>query len=223
MEFLIDDPNIEAQFRKIFSKLRPIMNGETYQKMRNYGVNYSKAMGVSVVHLRELAKEYEPNHLLAHKLWVKGFRETRIMATLLEEPSMVTQEQLERWVGDIEFPELVEQLSMNLLVHLTWVEELIMQWIVSDMEWKRCAAVQTAGRLSILQKGCCDAFLLRLVHELPLGDCSGFYKKSLQRNLGKMGRFSPVLKKEILFLLQNRDKLEGWNQVAEDVRYELDL
>ena len=71
MEFFIDDENIEKQFQKLFKKILQLRNGEVHSEMKKYGLNYKKALGVSVFNLKELAKGYEKNHFTCSKIMGK--------------------------------------------------------------------------------------------------------------------------------------------------------
>ena len=79
MNILMDDPATEKIFQEILGKIRLRMNGETVALMKSLGLNYKVNWGASVISLRELAKQYEKNHLLALKLWNKQWRETMIL------------------------------------------------------------------------------------------------------------------------------------------------
>ena len=110
MEFFIDDENIEKQFQELFKEILNLRNGEVHSEMKKYGLNYKNALGASVVNLKELANRYEKNHLLAQKLWGKGFRESRIVASLLEMPEEASEQQLKRWIEEADSNELLEQI-----------------------------------------------------------------------------------------------------------------
>lgn len=114
MDYLLDDPKTELVFQEILRKLKPLQNGEAVTSMTKRGLEYKVNFGVSVISLQQLALDYEKNHLLAFKLWNKQWRETMILATLLEEPEKVTGNQMDFWVRNIQTVEIAEQAVMNL-------------------------------------------------------------------------------------------------------------
>jgi hypothetical protein len=114
MDYLLDNPGAERIFQEILSKLKPLQNGEVVNSMEKRGVFYKVNLGVSIPLLRQLANEYQKNHLLALKLWNKQWRETMILATLLEEPNEVTEDQMDFWVKNFQSVEIAEQAAMNL-------------------------------------------------------------------------------------------------------------
>ena len=115
MDYLIDDPETEKIFQEIMRKLKPLQNGDVAASMTKRGLRYKVNLGVSVISLQQLASNYKKNHLLALKLWNKEWRETMILATLLEEPDRMTGNQMDFWVRNFQTSEIMEQAVINLL------------------------------------------------------------------------------------------------------------
>src|SRR5512133_3007041 len=114
MDYLLDDPEVDRMFQEIVSKIRPLQNGEVVNSMQKRGIDYKVNFGVSIPLLQQLASGYGKNHLLALKLWNKQWRETMILATLLDEPGKVTENQMDFWVKNFQSVEIAEQAAMNL-------------------------------------------------------------------------------------------------------------
>ncbi len=156
MDILIDNPEVEGQFREILSRIRMLKNGETVAQMKALGVNYKINWGASVVSLRELSKGYQRNHLLALKLWNKKWRETMILATLLDEPEKLTEEQMDYWVKSFETTELVEQAVANLFVYSKFAFAKSLEWCRGKKHLVRYAGIQLMGRLAMVDKNAID-------------------------------------------------------------------
>ncbi|WP_372640138.1 DNA alkylation repair protein [Ancylomarina sp.] len=221
MEFFIDDENIEKQFQELFKEVLQFRNGEVHSEMKKYGLNYQKALGASVVNLKELAKRYEPNHLLAHKLWAKGFRESRIMASLLEKPQEVSEQQLKRWIDEADSNELLEQLCMNLLIALPNLDTHILTWIKSDEEKNQLCATMTIGRLALIDKKRGSAIFENYMNCLPAHPQHSYFIRQLPRAIGKIARRNELLKK---LAFSNVRKLkvadDKWLEVYEELQAE---
>ncbi len=114
MDYLLDNPDTERIFQEILSKIKPFQNGEVVNSMVKRGVVYKVNFGVSIPLLQQIASDYPKNHLLALKLWNKQWRETMILATLLEDPLEVTEDQMDFWVKNFQSIEIAEQAAMNL-------------------------------------------------------------------------------------------------------------
>ncbi len=152
MDFLLDDPVTEKTFQEILGKVRLRKNGETVAQMKKMGLKYQMNWGVSLIHLRELSKNYERNHLLALKLWNKGWRETMILATLLEEPDKMSEQQMDFWTKSTETAEMIEQAVANLFVHSKYAFVKAMEYCCGKKHLVRLAGLLLVGRLALIDK-----------------------------------------------------------------------
>ena len=221
MEFFIDDENIEKQFQELFKEILNLRNGEVHSEMKKYGLNYNNALGASVVNLKELAKRYEKNHLLAQKLWGKGFRESRIVASLLEEPTETSEQQLERWIEEADSNELLEQLCMNLLIALPNLDSQLISWVKSEDEKAQLCATMTIGRLALVDKERGDAIFETYLNSLPEHPKHSYLIKQLPRALGKIARRNDSLKNLTFSNVGELKKADDkWLEVFEELQAE---
>jgi len=224
MEFFIDDKDVEEKFQDIFKKIRILQNGEVHHEMGKFGLKYPKSVGAGIVNLREIAMKYKPNHLLAHKLWTEGFRESRILASLLEESDLVSYDQINRWLNDMDSNELLEQVSMNLFVNLPGVEILGKEWVQSKDRRKELCAIMVSGRLAMREEVEYDSYLEQFVDLFPRSIEDKYYRNQLTRCLGKIVRRNKALADKIrLLVLELKSKDENWQDVWENLRYEMEL
>ena len=184
MDILLDDPVVDGQFRELLAKIRRLKNGETVAQMKAYGVVYKINWGASVISLRELAKSYERNHLLALKLWNKQWRETMILATLLDEPEKVTEEQLDFWTKSFTTSEIAEQAVANLFVHTKFAYVKALEWCRGKKHLVRYTGLHLMGRLAMVDKKAIDEMfepffvvIFPLVKDPALGQI--FYRSML--------------------------------------------
>ena len=152
MDLLLDDPETEKIFRELLVKIRLLKNGETVAQMKAMGLTYKINWGASVISLRTLAANYGKNHLLALKLWNKGWRETMILATLLEDPAQMNEEQMDYWTKSTETSEMIEQLVANLHVHSKYAFVKAMEYCCGKKHLVRYAGLQLVGRLAMVDK-----------------------------------------------------------------------
>lgn len=184
MDILLDDPVIDKQFQEILAKIRRLKNGETVAQMKALGLNYKLNWGASVISLRELAKRYDKNHLLALKLWNKQWRESMIMATLLDEPEKVTEEQLDFWTKSFPTSEIAEQAVFNLFVNTKFAYVKALEWCRGKKHLVRYTGLHLMGRLAIVDKKSIDEIfdpffevLFPLIKDPELGQV--FYRSML--------------------------------------------
>ena len=156
MDFILDDPKQELEFRQILTKIRLAKNGETVEQMKMLGLNYKINWGASILSLREIAAQYKPNHLLALKLWNKQWRETMILAAMLDVPAEVTEEQMDYWTKSLETAEIAEVLNTYLWSKTKFAFVKSLEWCRGKKHLVRFAGLNLMGRLAIAQKSAID-------------------------------------------------------------------
>jgi hypothetical protein len=97
-----------------------------------------------------------PNHLLALKLWNKKWREAMILASLLDVPDEVTEEQMDYWTKSLENTELAEMLSANLWVKTKFAYAKSLEWIVGKKYLVHYTGLHLMGRLAMTDKKAID-------------------------------------------------------------------
>jgi hypothetical protein len=149
MDIWLDDKEAELHFRQILMHVQQFRNGEIADIQKKHGILYKTNLGVSLVDLREIAKKLEPSHLLALKLWNRQWRETMILATLLDEPDKVTEQQMDYWTRSFENMEIAEQASGNLWYRTPYAYAKALEWCRGKKHWIRYTAVHLAGKLAL--------------------------------------------------------------------------
>ena len=184
MDILLDNPETDQLFQELLVRIRHLKNGETAAQMKALGVEYRINWGASVISLRELAAKYAKNHLLALKLWNKQWRETMILATLLEDPAELTEEQMDYWTKSFETPELAEQAVANLYVCSKFAFIKALEYCCGKKHLVRYTGLHLMGRLALVDKKAIDEMfdpffdvILPLSKDPALGDL--FYRSML--------------------------------------------
>jgi len=152
MEYLLDDPVSEREYQEILRKVKPLQNREVSDSMNLRGVVYKLNLGASIVSLRLLAEHYTPNHLIALKLWNKQWRETMILATLLEKPEEVTEHQMDFWVKQIQHVEIAEQVAMNLFSRTPFAFEKAIEFCLARKTLAKITGLLMMGRLALTDR-----------------------------------------------------------------------
>jgi len=156
MEILLDDPSIEKLFQELLKKIRLLKNGETVAQMKKLGLNYRINWGASIISLRQLAKQYGKNHLLALKLWNKQWRETLILATLFDTPDELTEEQMDYWTKSFGTQEIAEQAVNNLFVNSKYAYIKALEYCRGKKHLTKCTGLLLIGRLAMTDKKAID-------------------------------------------------------------------
>lgn len=181
-----DDPNghqitPKALAGELVAELRLRANPENVAGMARFGISPVGTLGVTVVDVRALAGEAKRRlgrdkpalHELAANLWATGVHEARIMATVVEVPALVTREQAESWLLDVDSWDTCDQLCGNVLWKTAWAWDAPALWCARPETYvKRAGLVMAAqlggkdkeapdekvvGVLGVVEPGCFDA------------------------------------------------------------------
>src|SRR3989304_6625618 len=96
--------------------------------MARFGINARNTFCVSIPNLRAVAKKIGRNHVLAQQLWSSGIHEARILASMIDAPDMVTEEQMDSWVQDFDFWDVCDQCCSNLFDKAKFGHQKAMEW-----------------------------------------------------------------------------------------------
>lgn len=136
--------NTANEIRRIF---RSRMNGVVSQNMRSYGSEYRINWGVSLLHLKEMAAEYEPDSEVARILWHDDVRESRIMALLLMPADGFDPETAREWIADLRNQEMAEMAATLLFSKLTYAPSLALDAMHDANALTRIFAFNLMARL----------------------------------------------------------------------------
>ena len=156
MDFILDNNDSEKNYQLLLSKIKVLRNGDIADAMKRTGSEYKMNWGVTLVILRQMAKEFEPDHILALKLWNKNWRESLILATLLDEPQKVTEEQMDFWTKSFENSEIAEIASTHLWVRSKFAFVKALEWCRGKKHLVHYTGIHLVGRLAITDKQAID-------------------------------------------------------------------
>lgn len=101
-----------------------------------------ESFGIGLTNLRKLSKQIGKSHELALELWDSNNYDAKVVAVLIDDAKLITQEQIESQVEDIDFGYLVHVFSAcgAPVAKTPFIAELASQWIEStDSIRRRCA------------------------------------------------------------------------------------
>lgn len=182
--------NHDSNFNDIIKKLKDVSNPDAVEGMARFGITPENTFGVSIPNLRNIAKETKKNHALAQQLWKSGFRETMILASMVDEPEMVTDEQMEKWVLDFDYWEICDQCCMNLFEKTGFAYEKAIEWSLRDEQFVKRAGFVLMARLAVSDKKADDSrfeqFFPMMLREAD--DERNFVKKAVNWALRQIGK-----------------------------------
>jgi 3-methyladenine DNA glycosylase AlkD len=178
------------QYRVILKHLKSLHNPEAVAGMARFGINPKNTYGISIPHLRKMAKEIGINHPLAQQLWSSGVHEARILASLIDDPRKVTEDQMEKWVKDFDSWDVCDQCCYKLFDKTKFAYKKALEWSKRDEEFVKRAGFTLIATLSVHDKGRNNKEFLKF---LPIikresTDSRNYVKKSVNWALRQIGK-----------------------------------
>jgi len=127
------------QYGDIIEKLKSLSDPKAVKGMARFGINPEKTFGISIPNLRKMAKETGMDHALAQQLWASGIHEARILASMIDSPEIVTEEQMEGWVKDFDSWDVCDQCCMNLFDKTNFAYGKAVEWSTRKEEFVKRA------------------------------------------------------------------------------------
>jgi 3-methyladenine DNA glycosylase AlkD len=185
------------QYNEIIQRLKSLSDPEAVKGMSRFGINPENTYGVSIPNLRRIAKEAGKDHALARELWASGIHEAKILASMVDEPKAVTEEQLEAWVKDFDSWDVCDQVCMNLFDRVPLAWQKIDDWSQREEEFVKRAAYTLIACLAWHDKEAGDDKFVALLPVIVKGatDERNFVKKAVNWALRHIGKRNSSLNK----------------------------
>ena len=177
--------------------LRAAATDHDLANLARFGIDAPNALGVSMANLQTIAKRLGRDHDLAAALWETGQYEARMLASLIDDPTLVTPGQMDAWRAGFDNWGIVDTVCFKLFDQSPHAFAKVGEWAALNDEFGRRAAFALLACLALHRKGGDDQpFLDGLVLiERAAGDDRNFVKKGVNWALRAIGgRESPALK-----------------------------
>jgi 3-methyladenine DNA glycosylase AlkD len=185
-----------AKKNDILKRLRAAGTAENVAGMARYGIRPAKAYGVATPVMRSIARELGRNPELASALWSANVLEARILATMIADPLQITEQEVERWVGEFDCWSVCDSACIGLLWKTPFAWRKVREWSRRKPEYERRAAFALLAGLAVHDKKATDKQFhaaLRLVVNAA-GDDRNFVKKAVNWALRQIGKRNPELR-----------------------------
>lgn len=216
---------MDLEYDDIIEKLKSFSNPKAVGNMVRYGIRPESAYGVSISNLRKIAKEIGKNHGLAQQLWASNIRETRILASMIDDSRMVTEEQMEEWVRDFDYWEVCDQCCANLFQKTKFAYQKAVEWSSNEEEFVKRAGFVLMALLAISDKKADDEQFERLfpIIKREAFDNRNFVKKAVNWALRQIGKRNLNLNKKAIETAKEIQKMDSKSTkwVASDAIREL--
>jgi len=175
---------------EIIQELKALSSPLYLEGMKRFGIDSSKAIGVSIPRIRKLAKSVKKDHSLALKLWDTNLHEARIMASLIDDPKQVTPQQMDAWVKDFHSWDLCDQVCGNLFHRTPFAMEKVLLYSTSEEEFVKRAGFVLMAEFAVHDKKAGNEVFINLlpVIEREAWDNRNFVKKAVNWALRQIGK-----------------------------------
>ncbi len=211
---------------QIVKQLQQMANPKNVEGMARYGINPKNNLGISIYQLRPLAKQIGKNHDLAVQLWDSGIHDARLLACFIEDPKLVSSEQMDSWAKDFDSWDVCDQACTSLFDQTSFAWKKVVEWANRNEEFVKRGAFSLLAGLAVHDKQANDeqfehVFPIIITHAI---DERNYVKKAVNwalRNIGKRNLF--LNKKSIIVakkIINMDSKSARW--IASDAIRELE-
>ncbi len=193
------------EYDAIIKEMHEYANTEAAAGMARFGIQGEQILGISIPTLRSIAKKTKNNHILALKLWKSPIHEAKILASMIDSPELVTDDQLESWVNDFASWDICDQTCNNLFRKTSFAYQKAHAWCEREKEFVRRAGFVLMATLAVGDKQADDAsfeafFPLICKHAI---DHRNFVKKAVNWALRQIGKRNKHLHAQAILIAQS--------------------
>lgn len=209
---------------EIIDLLQEYANPAYREGMKRFGIDNSHALGVPLPQMRKLARLIKKDHALALQLWETGIHECRIIASMVDDPSLVTPEQMDQWVSDFASWDICDQVCGNLFDRTPYVIEKALEYSKAEKEYIKRAGFVLMAEFAVHNKKANDDVYIQFfpVIEREAWDNRNFVKKAVNWALRQIGKRNKTLHQLAIAtskrILEQESKAARWvasNALAE--------
>src|SRR5712692_1486675 len=188
-------PAAQETVEGIVHEIKRLGRPKAVDSMSRFGIQTRNAFGLSIPQIRNLAKKAGTNHQLALEIWKTGIHEARILASMIDDPSQVTQDQMEKWAADFDSWDVVDGCCGNLFDKTPFAVRKAPDWSGRGEEYVKRAGFVLMAELAVHDKQASNKtfldFLPLIVREAS--DGRNFVNKAVNWALRQIGKRNRIL------------------------------
>lgn len=157
-----------------------------------FGISGANMLGIPGPALKSMAREFGRSHQLAQELWDSGVHEARHLAAMIDDPRLVTEDQMERWVLDFDSWDICDGTSNNLFRLTPFAHAKAGEWSGREEEFVRRAGFVLMACLAVHDKQAPDSKFARYLPAIKRQstDERNFVRKAVNWALRQIGKRS---------------------------------
>ena len=184
-------------YEDVMALLKAEGNPKNVAGMARFGISSKNILGISVPFLRSTARRIGMDHSLSLKLWSSGVHEARILASMIDDQTMVTRAQMDQWVADFDSWDVCDQCCGNLFVKTPYAYDKAVEWSKKESEFGKRAGYALMAYLAVHDKSMENDRLGKFLPLITKGsdDDRNLVKKSVNWALRQIGKRNLQLNK----------------------------
>ncbi|MEI8086482.1 MAG: DNA alkylation repair protein [Paludibacter sp.] len=184
---------------EIIDELKSLSSPEHFAKLAHFGIKDSKAIGIKIPILRQLAKRIGKSHELALQLWATEIHEARLLATMIENVKEVSEKQFDDWVHDFDSWDICDQ-TCNLFVRTPFVYPKIDDYSNNKAEFVKRAAFVLMCQVALHNKKATNESFYPFFDliEREAWDERNFVRKAVNWALRQIGKRNEILRLKVI-------------------------
>jgi 3-methyladenine DNA glycosylase AlkD len=215
----------DERARDVVRTLDRLGDRSRLEGMARFGIDTTRAVGVTVAELRRLARDLGHDHELAAALWASGVHEGRLLASLVDEPAMVSEAQMEAWVAHLDSWDVCDGVCGNLFDRTPFALDKAVEWSTREPDFQKRAAFALMASAAVHRKDLPDAAFASLLPVIRAQaiDERNYVKKAVSWALRQIGKRSSGLNSQAVRTAERIERIDSpaarW--VARDALREL--
>lgn len=164
--------------------------------MKRFAIENTNALGIPIPELRKLTRVIKKDHALALELWETGLHEARILASMIDDSSLVTRKQINDWVNDFNSWDICDQVCGNLFDRTPFAIEKALAFSSDNQEFIKRAGFVLMAEYAVHNKSADDKIFINFLQiiEREAWDNRNFVKKAINWALRQIGKRNRILK-----------------------------
>jgi 3-methyladenine DNA glycosylase AlkD len=197
--------------KQIVKRLEAIGDPKNVAGMARYGIVAKKAFGVSAPAVRAIGKEIGHSHELALKLWATENYDAQILAAFIDEPNLVTENQMESWVKDFDNWAICDGVCIHLFRKTPFAWKKAKAWSKRKEEFVKRAGFTLFATLAVHDKQADDKKFIQLLPTIKREskDERNGVRKAVNWAMRQIGKRNLVLNKYAIQTAKEIKKIDS--------------
>jgi len=173
---------------------------EAVEGMARYGISPDRNYGICMPVLRDIARRVGTDHGLAERLWSSGIRDAMILAFMIDDSELVTEEQMDRWVKDFRSWDICDGCCLHLFADAEPAPKKAVEWTKSSREYTKRAGYVMIATMAVHDKKSGDDVFRAYFPLMMKGatDERNYVKKAVNWALRQVGKRNLRLNREAI-------------------------